>query len=56
MKFNPDLLKKVDWKKVVGIAAAGISAVAAFSNSISEQQRNKEFEDLKKRLADLENH
>lgn len=52
--MNLDFVKNVDWKKVMSVAAAGVSAVVAFSNAMGEQRKNKEFEDLKKRLADLE--
>lgn len=54
--MNLDFVKNVDWKKVLGVAAAGISAVAAFSNAMGEQRKNQEFEELKKRLTELENH
>lgn len=40
--------------KALGYFGAGISALAAFSNALSEQKKAKEFEDLKKQVAELQ--
>lgn len=50
-----DLLKKVDVKKVVSMAAAVGCGVVAVMNSLSDQKKAAEFEDMKKALAELQN-
>jgi hypothetical protein len=50
MKFNNETLKKVS-----GIAFAIGAGVFAVINSLSEQKRDEEFEDLKKTVEELKN-
>lgn len=47
--INNPVLKSV--AKYAGVAVAGIAAV---SGALSDQKREKEFEDLKKQVADLQ--
>lgn len=47
--FNSPILKSV--AKYAGVAVAGIAAV---SGALSDQKREREFEDLKKQVADLQ--
>lgn len=48
--INNPILKSV--AKYAGVAVAGIAAV---SGALADQQREKEFEELKKKVDDLQN-
>lgn len=50
MKFNNETIKKIS-----GVAFAIGAGVFAVLNSLSEQKRDQEFEDLKKKVEELEN-
>lgn len=45
---------KTDLKKVVKIGACVVSGIIAFATAISDQKKDDELEDLKKRLSKLE--
>lgn len=40
-------------KKGLGIASALVMGVVAVSNALSDQKREKEFEDMKKAISEL---
>lgn len=47
-------MEKINVGKVLGYLGAGIAAFGAFSNALSEQKKAKEFEELKKQVAELQ--
>lgn len=46
---------KFDVKKVLSIGAAVVTGVVAVVNSLSDQKKAREFEDMKKTLSELQN-
>jgi hypothetical protein len=48
-------IKNVKPKDVMGIGMAIVAGVVAVSNSISDQKKAQEFEDMKKALSELQN-
>lgn len=49
-----NILKNPTFKKVVGIAAVAIGALMGASEVMTKQKEEKEKEELKARVADLE--
>lgn len=45
---------KLDLKKVAKIGACVVSGIIAFATAISDQKKDDEIDDLKKRLSKLE--
>ena len=52
MRIN-NLIKSPVFKKGIGIASAVIAGVIAMSDTIAEQKRDDEFEEMKKQIAEL---
>ena len=52
---NLDFIKKIDAKKALSMVAAVGCGVVAVMNSLSDQKKAAEFEDMKKALAELQN-
>lgn len=50
---KPDFIKNLDSKTVIGVAGAVVAAVVTFVGSMSDQKRDKEFEEMKKSIAEL---
>lgn len=50
MKFNNSA-----FQKAFGIGSIIVAGVVAVANAIAEQKKEKEFEDMKKAIADLQN-
>lgn len=48
-------IKNVKPKDLMGIGMAIVAGVVAVSNSISDQKKAQEFEDMKKALSELQN-
>ena len=48
-----NLVKNVDVKKMATIASAAIMGFVAFSNSIADQKKQAEFDEMKKTLEAL---
>lgn len=48
-------IEKSSVKKVVGIASAVAMGVVAVLNSLSDQKKAQEFEEMKKTLSELQN-
>lgn len=53
MRIN-NLIKSPVFKKGIGIASAVIAGVIAMSDTITEQKRDDEFEEMKKQIAELQ--
>lgn len=53
MRIN-NLIKSPVFKKGIGIASAVITGVIAMSDTIAEQKRDDEFEEMKKQIAELQ--
>lgn len=53
MKFN-DLIKNPALRKGVGVASTVIACIAAVGEVISNQKKEEEFEEMKKRVEELE--
>lgn len=53
MKIN-NLIKSPVFKKGIGIASAVIAGIIAMSDTIAEQKRDDEFEEMKKQIAELQ--
>ncbi len=53
MKIN-SLIKSPVFKKGIGIASAVIAGIIAMSDTIAEQKRDDEFEEMKKQIAELQ--
>lgn len=49
-----DIIKNPAVKKGLGIASALFMGVVAVSNALSDQKREKEFEDMKAVLSELQ--
>lgn len=43
-----------DVKRVLGVVVTAVSAVSAFMGVFAEKQQAKEFEEMKKAIADLQ--
>ena len=54
MKFK-EFIESEGLKKGLGIASALVMAGVTFASSLSDQKKAKEFEDLKKAVAELQN-
>lgn len=52
MRIN-NLIKSPAFKKGIGIASAVIAGVIAMSDTIAEQKRDDEFEEMKKQIEEL---
>lgn len=52
MRIN-NLIKSPVFKKGIGIASAVIAGVIAMSDTIAEQKRDDEFEEMKKQIEEL---
>lgn len=52
MRIN-NLIKSPVFKKRIGIASAVIAGVIAMSDTIAEQKRDDEFEEMKKQIEEL---
>ena len=52
MRIN-NLIKSPVFKKGIGIASAVIAGVIAMSDTIAEQKRDDEFEEMKKQIKEL---
>ena len=50
MKFQ---LKNLPWGKIVGGLGTAVSVVAAVGSALSEDKKNKEFEQLKLDVSEL---
>lgn len=53
MNFN-DLINNPTLKKVTGIASIALAGIVAVSNAIGQQKKEKEFEELKKTVSELQ--
>ena len=53
MRIN-NLIKSPVFKKGIGIASAVIAGVITMSDTIAEQKRDDEFEEMKKQIAELQ--
>lgn len=53
MRIN-NLIKSPVFKKGIGIASAVIAGVIAMSDTIAEQKRDEEFEEMKAQIAELQ--
>lgn len=53
MKIN-NLVKSPVFKKGIGIASAVIAGIIAMSDTIAEQKRDDEFEEMKKQIKQLQ--
>ena len=53
MKIN-NLIKNPVFKKGIGIASAVIAGIIAMSDTITEQKRDEEFEEMKKQIEELQ--
>lgn len=53
MKIN-NLIKSPVFKKGIGIASAVIAGIIAMSDTIAEQKRDDEFEEMKKQITELQ--
>ena len=47
-------MKKFNMKTIMGIGAVAFATIVAAIGEISNQKREREFEDMKDRLAELE--
>lgn len=52
MRIN-ELVKNPVFKKGIGIASAVIAGIIAMSDTIAEQKRDEEFEEMKKQIEEL---
>ena len=52
MRIN-NLIKSPVFKKGIGIASAVIAGIIAMSDTIAEQKRDDEFEEMKKQIKEL---
>ena len=50
-----DFINSPGLKKGVGIASVIFAGVAAISNALTDQNKEQEFEDLKKAVSELQN-
>ena len=53
MRIN-NLIKSPVFKKGIGIASAVIAGIIAMSDTITEQKRDEEFEEMKKQIKELQ--
>ena len=49
-----DIIKSPTVKKVMGIVSVVIAGVVAVDNALSEQKKDKEFEDMKNAISELQ--
>ncbi len=49
-----DVFKNPAVKKGLGVASVIFAGVAAISNALSDQKKDKEFEDMKKAISELQ--
>lgn len=42
-------------KKVLSVATAVVAGIAAVGNTLAEQKKEKEFEEMKKAISELQN-
>lgn len=54
MKINAEFLNDPKLKKAVNVAAALVAGLVAVSNAFADQKKEREFEELKKAVADLQ--
>ena len=48
-----NFLKGIDWKTAFGITSAIVTGIVAVGGSLSQQKKDKEFEEMKKAFAEL---